>query len=192
MVILSRKTVTLFFFSIFFIAVEIRAMFSMGAKHKVTPQERQKAMKAIKALGKKGIIPATSCEQNQVLLYPADTKFEPTERINGVCFSEDIIEQSKTMKNMIEDLGGKENFWGKKIPIPSSLKAIQNSHDILTQYDQGEDDESKKNNVKKAIDSYSFQQLNDTANCIDHLNCPPNINKVLLESMKQKLLESRS
>lgn len=199
-VIIHNRYVIIFFLCVFSIATDAVAMFPMGAKHRVTPEQRQKALDAIKILHKEKITPLpryefdhkeeiipiiSNCKPDEIMLYPGHSKHPTTE---GICFSENIIRLSDTIKDQIEDLGGKEKSLGIKIPISHSFDAIKNSHAILTRYAKEKSPESKEEAVRDVIQAHSFQQLVDVANCLNYLRCPLDIEKVMTDTMKKRLL----
>ena len=177
MIIIKNKNIALLFLGIFFISTEMIGM---------TPDEQAYSIEKLNTMKSEpfftGIL---TCSDNELLIYP--TNEDP---VHGTCWSTDIVLLSDTLKNSIGDLGGWENLQKKEIPIEHSSTAIKNARNILTEYASTQNEEEIKNKIEAIIKPYSFQQLNDTANCIEYLHYSPDINKILLESMKQKLLKS--
>src|SRR5438552_15038195 len=104
MVFINNKNIVLFFLSIFFITVEIKAMFPIGAKHPVTSEQRQKALNAIRILQESKVEPFSTdipkCSDNELLIYSDNNPLS-----QGTCWPQNILLLSNTFKEYIEDLG---------------------------------------------------------------------------------------
>ena len=112
---------------------------------------------------------------------PNDLKSE------GTYFSKDVLALSKTLNNMFFDDSGIISFTEKETAIAAGNKAIKNAHCILEQYERNKDKETKDEKIRKALDSYSFSDLIETSNCINILDCPQDINGIIIETIRQQL-----
>lgn len=103
--IINNKNIALFFLSIFFITIEMIAMFPMGAKHQISSEQRSKALNAIRILQESKVEPyftdIPECSDNELLIYSSTNTLS-----QGICWSKDILLLSDTFKDYIGDLGG--------------------------------------------------------------------------------------
>jgi hypothetical protein len=126
-----------------------------------------------------------SCPEGSILLHQEGTS-------HGVCFSPEIIALSKTLNNMIGDLVSEENPIKEnyRIPIVYSNATLSHVQIILQQYATEADTEKKKTHIINAVSDLSFESLLDTTNCLNYLDCPPEIENTVINLLKKQLSSS--
>ncbi len=164
-----------------FISYDVVAMDDKDIPEYLKSQQSEEVAAFIQALNKQ-IKP--QCNADEILVYSID----PNEFISeGVCFSQDIFNLSRTLKEMKDDIHLEELKETKEVKIYQSNSAIKAAHTILIEYFNGKDKLSKKKNIKNVIKKYSFDQLIDGANCIEFLNCDLIIRDIICDEIKQRI-----
>jgi WD40 repeat protein len=187
--VIKNKTIVLVVIFVF-ITIDVMAMFRMGESQTRTPEQFQKSLEVLKTLREKKISPfdkelapyistPTKCNDNEFFVYSSNP-ISPIDK--GMCFSVGIFDLSRTLKDMRLDLPD-----NKEVSIPYSNADIRKIHHIFTQYAEETDDKLKANRVKQIVNNYSFQELINIANCIDYLDCPSDMGRETLKTIKEKI-----
>ncbi len=169
-----------------FISYDVIGMDDKDIPEYLKSQQSEEVAAFIQALNKQ-IKP--QCNADEILVYSID----PNEFISeGVCFSQDIFNLSRTLKEMKDDIHLEELKEAKEVKIHQSNSAIKAAHTILIAYFNGKDELSKKKNIENLIKKYSFDQLIDGANCIEFLGCDLIIRDIICDEIKQRIRQDGS
>ena len=170
----------------------VRAMGPMGLSQKITPEQLKKSISARKILQERKIEPFDkefrpyiTCNGDDILVYP-----ENSTGLETVCFPENTLALSKTLHNLLQDLeAGNKNvdLRNKGLAIPHSGTAIKQAYYILTEYAENKDEKTRESKIKDIVNNYAFSQLIEVANCIEDLDCPPDINQTIITTIEEKL-----
>ncbi len=125
-------------------------------------------------------------KNNEIFVYSSDPNELSSE---GVYFSQRVLEVSDTLKDMIEGPDSSEKI---EIPLSYSNRVIKDIYAIFTQYLEGQDTLSQKNNITSIIEKYSLGRLIDAIDCIKFLSCGRTIEEAMYAEIKKRVYENNN
>src|SRR5579872_70282 len=130
-----------------------------------TPQERAARVKMAQRR-----LAQNALTQKIESLKPGEYFVHEEETANGIIVTRDILEKSRTLKDMLQNIGSAD--WKKEnamIPLPFPIASIKKVFDTLSSQEQ-------LNQLKDSVREMSLNELIDTVNTIfplcDYLNLP--------------------